>query len=173
MRSISIILNLILTLILSGQNLQAQDNKSKEYLENIKRDSIDGVYIPIDLKDCFNQIDFFWTDSVKTEVREKTEDDFTIGAHFGIGLWMRNNWRLWTGSRLSRYFNDLGIIHPDDMSTIILTSYHRYCTYPLLLGIKIKNSLTFFTNIVINRFIRHQIIKFSPAFGIVKVKLCF
>ncbi|HBB00682.1 MAG: hypothetical protein A2W86_11565 [Bacteroidetes bacterium GWD2_45_23] len=126
MRSISIILNLILALIISGHNLQAQDNKSKEYLENIKRDSIDGVYIPIDLKDCFNQIDFFWTDSVKTEVREKTEDDFTIGAHFGIGLWMRNNWRLWTGSRLSRYFNDLGIIHPDDMSTIILTSYHRY-----------------------------------------------
>ena len=47
------------------------------------------------------------------------------------------------------------------------------CTYPLLLGIKIKNSLTFFKNIVTNHFIRHQIIKFSPAFGIVKVKLCF
>ncbi len=43
MRSISIILNLILTLILSGQNLQAQDNKSKEYLENIKLDSMDGL----------------------------------------------------------------------------------------------------------------------------------
>jgi uncharacterized C2H2 Zn-finger protein len=38
---------------------------------------------------------------------------------------MRNNWQLWGGSRLSKYFNDKGIYHPDDMSGIILDSYHR------------------------------------------------
>jgi len=37
------------------------------------------------------------------------------------------------GSRLSKYFNNLGIYHPDDMSGIILDSYHRYLT-----GKKIK-----------------------------------
>jgi hypothetical protein len=47
-------------------------------------------------------------------------------THFGFGMWIRNNWCLWGGSRLSKYFNDLGIFHPDDMSSIILTSYHRY-----------------------------------------------
>jgi hypothetical protein len=46
--------------------------------------------------------------------------------HFGFGLWMRNNWQLWGGSRLSKYFNSLEIYHPDDMSGIILVSYHRY-----------------------------------------------
>ena len=43
-----------------------------------------------------------------------------------FGLWMRNNWGLWGGSRLSNYFNKLGVFHPDDMSGIILTSYYRY-----------------------------------------------
>jgi hypothetical protein len=48
-----------------------------------------------------------------------------------------------------------------------------WCTYPLLTGIKIKNSLTFFIDILLNQFIRHQIIKFSLASRSVKVKLCF
>lgn len=47
------------------------------------------------------------------------------------------------------------------------------CTYPLLTGIKIKNGLTVFTNIIFNHIIRHQIINFSHASGIVKVKLRF
>ena len=38
---------------------------------------------------------------------------------------MRNNWGLWGGSRLSKYFNKIGIYHPDDMSAIILESYRR------------------------------------------------
>jgi hypothetical protein len=132
------ILNLILILITSNQDLQAQNEKSKnelkqEYIENVQKDSIEGVYIPIDLNDCFKQMDSFWADSIKLQIREMTEDEFTAKAHFGIGMWLRNNWRLWGDSRLSKYFNDLGILHPDDMSGIILTSYHRY-----LLGQDIK-----------------------------------
>ncbi|MEA4983267.1 MAG: DUF6794 domain-containing protein [Paludibacter sp.] len=138
MKTILTILNLFLILTLSNQDLQAQNKKSKKeqkqaYLENIKKDSIDGVYIPTDLNDCFKQIDSFWADSIKTKVRKMTENEFTVNAHFGIGMWMRNNWRLWGGSRLSKYFNDIGVFHPDDMSGIILTSYHRY-----LLGQDIK-----------------------------------
>ncbi len=138
MRKIFTILNLILILTLTHQDLYAQEEKTKEeqkkeYLENINKDSINGVYIPIDLNDCIKQIDGFWTDSIKTQVRKMTEDEFTSKAHFGFGMWMRNNWMLWGGSRLSKYFNDLGIFHPDDMSGIILTSYHRH-----LLGLDIK-----------------------------------
>ena len=54
-----------------------------------------------------------------------SETEFTASAHFGMGLWIRNNWRLWSGSRLLKYFNELGIHHPDDMSSIILISYYR------------------------------------------------
>lgn len=55
-----------------------------------------------------------------------SEEEFTVNTHFGFGMWIRNNWNLWGGSRLSIYFNQKGIHHPDDMSGIILVSYHRH-----------------------------------------------
>jgi hypothetical protein len=89
-------------------------------------DSLRGVYIPKHLEDCFRQIDSFWNDSTKLKVKQWTEDEFSGRVHHGFGMWMRNNWQLWGGSRLSKYFNGMGITHPDDMSGIILDSYHRY-----------------------------------------------
>lgn len=91
-------------------------------------DSIRSVYIPKDLEDCIKQIDSFWDDSTKVKVKQWTEKEFSDRTHMGFGMWMRNNWQLWGGSRISKYFNDLGIYHPDDMSGIILTSYHRRLT---------------------------------------------
>ncbi|RZK56469.1 MAG: hypothetical protein EOO87_05350 [Pedobacter sp.] len=89
-------------------------------------DSLRGVYIPKNLEDCFKQIDKFWNASTKEQVKNLTEEKFTANAHLGFGMWMRNNWQLWAGSRLTKYFNDLGVYHPEDISGIILTSYHRY-----------------------------------------------
>jgi len=45
--------------------------------------------------------------------------------HHGLGTWMRNNWGLWSGGPLARHFQERGIDHPDDMSSIILTSLWR------------------------------------------------
>lgn len=89
-------------------------------------DSLRGIYIPQNLEDCFNQINSFWDDSIKLKVKNLTEDDFSSKVHLGFGMWMRNNWQLWGGSRLSKFFNDKGIYNPEDMSGIILDSYHRY-----------------------------------------------
>lgn len=106
-------------------------------------DSIRGVYIPKDLNDCFDQIDSFWDDSTKTKVKNWTEDEFSARVHLGFGRWMRNNWRLWGGSRLSKYFNEKGISHPDDMSGIILTSYHRYLNEE---KIQLKKQIRYYQN---------------------------
>jgi len=46
--------------------------------------------------------------------------------HFGLGMGMRNEWGLWGGSRLAKWFNAQGITHPDDMSGIILHSFWRH-----------------------------------------------
>ncbi len=98
----------------------------KEDSVRFTTDSLRGVYIPMNLEDAFKQIDSFWDDSTKIEVKEWTEEEFIGRAHFGFGMWMRNNWQLWGGSRLSKYFNDKGVYHPDDMSGIILSGYYRY-----------------------------------------------
>lgn len=55
-----------------------------------------------------------------------TEDDFGRLVHFSIGRWIRNDWQLQRGSRLAKYFRDKGIYHPEGISDIILTSYHRF-----------------------------------------------
>lgn len=44
------------------------------------------------------------------EMRIKSEDDMTQ-YHHSLGRWIRNNWGLWAGARLSKYFNELGIKH--------------------------------------------------------------
>lgn len=106
-----------------------QDLRTKweaEYSNRFYADSLQHIYIPKDLEDAFKQINSFWPDSTKTMVKSWTEDEFSGRLHHGFGMWMRNNWQLWGGSRLSKYFNDLGIHHPDDMSGIILDSYHRH-----------------------------------------------
>lgn len=92
---------------------------------NQTADSINGIYIPKDLEDCFSQLNSFWNDSVKLSIKTMNEGDFVAESHFGIGMWMRNNWGLWSSSRLSSYFSSLYVFHPDDMSGIILRSYHR------------------------------------------------
>ena len=86
-----------------------------------KSDSIDGVYIPYNLYDCFNQIDSLFPDSIKLEI-------FSGQTHFGFGLWMRNNWGLWQESRLWLYFHDKGVSHPDHISSLITSMYYRKIT---------------------------------------------
>ncbi|BDD00507.1 DUF6794 domain-containing protein [Persicobacter psychrovividus] len=84
-------------------------------------------YIPTDLDDALNYLDCKWSDSDKEEFKSKPENDAVVELHFGTGMGIRNSWGLWKGdSGISKYFRDLGINHPDDMSSIILTSFHRY-----------------------------------------------
>ena len=118
----------IFTLILLVTFQFSFGQKNNDKIEKVKLDTIDGVYIPRDLEDCFVQIDKMLNDSLKIEFKKISEEEFTGKTHFGLGIWMRNNWSLWGGSRLSQYFNEKEIYHPDDMSGIILTSYHRKLT---------------------------------------------
>lgn len=89
----------------------------KDYKEN---------YIPKNLKDAIEFLNCEWSESDKTEFKNKEEDDAVTELHFGTGMGIRNGWELWKGkNRISRFFKSKGITHPDDMSSIILTSFHR------------------------------------------------
>ena len=81
------------------------------------------IYIPKDLADCFSELNKM----LKKEDIDKIKlgEIKPIDMHFGLGMGLRNFWRLWGGSRLAKYFNKMGIYHPDDMSGSILDSYAR------------------------------------------------
>lgn len=104
----------------------SQRNVDVKTLIRYELDSINGVYIPYDINDAIEQIDSFWNDSIKQDIKKMSENEFLGNSHFSLGMWMRNNWGLWRGSKLSNYFNKLQVFHPDDVSSIILTSYYRY-----------------------------------------------
>jgi hypothetical protein len=97
-----------------------------EYEVRIISDSINGVYIPFDIYDCFKQLDLTLKPNDKIEFKNYAEYEVIPNYHMGLGLWIRNNWGLWIGSRLSYYFNTLGVFEPDNMSGIVLISYHRW-----------------------------------------------
>lgn len=126
MTTLILISSLLLFFSVSGQNSSASVKDVKTPAEDI--------YIPIDLDDCIKQLDIIFDDSnKKTEIMTLTEDEFSGSYHHGLGMWMRNNWSLWKDSKLSKYFNALGVNHPDDMTGIIFDSYHRH-----LMGKEIK-----------------------------------
>ena len=95
-------------------------------LEYNLADTINGVYIPNDIHDCVLALDKQLSDSLKKEIVKKTKEDFCVNEHFGLGLWIRNNWQLWHLSRLYAYFREKGIIQPDNISSLILEEYYDY-----------------------------------------------
>ena len=96
------------------------------------------VYIPKDLDDCFVELRKILPEKTVEEMKTGTEKDM-IQYHHGLGTWLRNNWGLWEGSRLSKWFNEKGIRHPDDMSGIIFDSFWRHLNgHPIRLDEQIK-----------------------------------
>ena len=85
-------------------------------------------YIPKNLNDAISYLDCTWPDIDKDEFKNKNEEDAVAELHFGTGQAIRNNWGLWKRgkNRLELFFNLRGISHPDDISSIILTSFHRH-----------------------------------------------
>lgn len=82
-------------------------------------------YMPKNLTEAIQQLHILHHDTTKQKILVMTEEEFVAESHFGLGMWIRNNWGLWKGKELAKYFNSIGIFHPDDMSGIILTSYYR------------------------------------------------
>lgn len=107
------------------------------YHYRFKKDEI--IRIPENLKQCHQFIDTL------LKVKEHgTHSNSAAEMHFGLGMWIRNNWGLWSGkSNLSKNLRLLGIEHPDNMSGFILDTY--MIRRKLLWEKKFNDSL-FYTN---------------------------
>lgn len=98
----------------------------QEYQRRLTLETIDGVYIPANLLECFVELDKRLSEIDKKEMLALPERNDMISYHLSLGMWIRNNWGLWGGSRLQKYFMDRGISHPDNMSGIVLVHYHDW-----------------------------------------------
>ena len=82
--------------------------------------------IPNSLSECFEQLSLFLTSEDIEELRN-SEFEELYQYHFGLGLWIRNNWIYPApDSRLMKMFFSAGFRHPDSISSFIVEAYHYY-----------------------------------------------
>lgn len=79
---------------------------------------------------------------------QKGEEGFCSDLHMGLGMWIRNNWGLWNKEGgLYTHFISLGIGHPDDMSSILITTvYRRYTGLPDTIEDQVERYQKFWLN---------------------------
>jgi hypothetical protein len=110
---------------LAGKEKKENDQEGRLKIEKRMTDEpINDIYIPKDLGECFIELDKLLKESDKKEMQALPKREDMIKYHMGLGMWIRNSWGLWGGSRLQKYFKDKGIEHPDSMSGIILDYYY-------------------------------------------------
>ncbi len=127
-----------LVILLFGVNSEATEDTKYKITPHEDKSSPTGIYVPKNLDECFSELKKMLNRELIEEMRTGNEADMTQ-YHHGLGMWLRNNWGLWGGSRLKQYFNNLGVNHPDDMSGIILDSFWRNLNHkPVELESQIK-----------------------------------
>lgn len=98
----------------------------KEYERRQTLDTIDGVFIPKNLEECFTELNKMFTEKEIQEVRQLNSRNDVDEYHFPLGTWLRNDWGLWGGSRLGAYMKKRGVNNPEFMSSLILEFYYDW-----------------------------------------------
>lgn len=96
------------------------------YYERVQQEELDGVYIPLDLYDCFKILNQQMSDDAKKQFMAFPDDKVDRMTHGTLGFWMEHKWSISEGSRLTEYFRKMGVPHYDYMIGIIIQSYHRH-----------------------------------------------
>ena len=103
---------------------QTPEEFEANYAKRIKLEEINGVYIPFDLEDAFAELNRL-SDPQGIAKFKSAHEDSIAESHFGLQQWIQFNWGLDEGSRLSHYLKSKGISVPDDMSRVVVLTYHR------------------------------------------------
>jgi hypothetical protein len=98
----------------------------KAYERRVVADSNNGHYIPKNHEECYLEMNKLLKQKEIDAIKNLKSRSETIMYHHGFGTWLRNNWGLWSGSRLQRYLINKGINHPDSMSALILEYYYDW-----------------------------------------------
>ena len=114
------------TRLARAEKQQENARQREEFKKRLTLDRINGVYIPRNLEECFLELDKLLPEVDIREMKALPKSEDMIRYHLGLGMWIRNNWGLWGGSRLQTYFQEKGIRHPDNMSGLLLSFYYDW-----------------------------------------------
>lgn len=81
---------------------------------------------PTNLQECLDILIKSFEQGGWDEFKTMDEEKAIAMCHHTTGRAMRNDWKLWDeNSKIHNWFKKRGIWHADDMSSIILRSFHR------------------------------------------------
>lgn len=109
------------TILAQDYDVYSQDSLWKE-----KQEYLNQFYIPKDEMDAFHVLEEISEAVGILKFKEMPEDTIKGRLTYGLGMWMMQNWSLYTGSRLSYYLNRRGLIATDDMVEYLIIAFHRY-----------------------------------------------
>lgn len=116
-----IIVTLLLCVTSSAQKKVTYQRDYRFYSERIE-----GTYIPKDIDEAIDSLDTILSEKDKRFIADSLSmEEFCADVHFGVGMWMRNEWGLWSGSRLQKFLTKKKVYHPDEMSYEILKAYYK------------------------------------------------
>lgn len=78
---------------------------------------------PKTLAEAHERLEQTLSAAVLAEIDAMPSEDDMIKYHFSLGLNMRNGWGLWGDSPLAKHIRELGFVHPDTMSGVILETF--------------------------------------------------
>lgn len=104
---------------------QTEAEFEANYAKRIRMETINDVYIPVDLEDAYAELERLADADGLTKFKNAPEEEIRRRLHFGLGRWIMINWGLEEGSRISHYLSQKGITVPDDMVRIIIVTWHR------------------------------------------------
>lgn len=117
---------LVLPLLLPAQPpKQSKDPYQEKYEWRLSQEVLYGVYIPKDVNEVFLELNKKMDEPSKNKFKNLNEEAAAKKIFFSLGRWMTHNWGLYEGSRLSKYMQDMGVHHPDDMVRFFIIAYHR------------------------------------------------
>ena len=113
--------------IAEQETIKEKENRLEQRKKRQTLDKINDIYIPKNLYECMLELDKILNFENKKLLKE-AKNTWEFNSHMGgLGMWIRNNWGINGGSRLSKYFNERLIVNSgfgnDEISEIIIEQY--------------------------------------------------
>lgn len=99
---------------------------NEKYERNIKKARINGVYIPNDLSEAFEEIKALSKPESIENFKNADADLVVKRLHYSLGRWIIVNWNLYEGSRIGHHLKTFGVSHPDDQARFLLYTFHNH-----------------------------------------------
>lgn len=116
---------LFAVLLISGKGY-AQIDSYENYEWRLKQQYLYDTYIPANPSEAYVELEMKTPDQAIKKFAAYPEDSIRGRLQLTLGKWMAKNWQLHEGSRLSHYFSELGLSHPEDMVEVLILGFHRY-----------------------------------------------